>query len=205
MTPEETVLAQVRPGHAAILNLRPEQREALADPFGLIALSHLAHLLYARAHTDLAGRFPLVERFEQRLGSRLQQRLADKKARDVTKRLADAGVIERDGGYGRDDGSYIPTWRVTVAVWVDEEPIRRFLRASGPMRPRRFLASLGKQARVKRVPWWKHPEFGTHDGRPPPGTSAASEEHWRREGHWKEEARRAVLWLAAKPGEDRRT
>jgi hypothetical protein len=95
------VLDSVVPGRVARLTLEKEQKRALRDREGQLALDVLRHLLGARAASvrpeAAPAPFPLNEQTFQAVASRLGRPVGIKRSRSLRRRLVEAGVI-RDGG-----------------------------------------------------------------------------------------------------------
>jgi hypothetical protein len=95
----EAVLAAFRPGRVAPLHLTHEQKRALRDVDGKIALDVLQHLLGAREALGAPERFPLTERTMQALTRKLGHSVGRKRCRGLRRRLEAAGVIPASGHY----------------------------------------------------------------------------------------------------------
>jgi hypothetical protein len=96
------VLAHVRPGRVARLELSREQKRALRDADGQLALDVLRHLLGARAAAAGDGtpsRFPLSEQAFQAIARRLGHEVGQKRARALTRRFVEEEVTESAGHY----------------------------------------------------------------------------------------------------------
>jgi hypothetical protein len=93
----EVVLANVRRGQVAYVWLTKEQKKALRDTEGKIALDVLRHLLGARPMVP--ERFPLTERACQAIARRLGYVIGQKRCRRMVARLLETGVIGRAGQY----------------------------------------------------------------------------------------------------------
>ena len=81
----DDVLANVCRGRVAYICLTREQKRALRDPEGKIALDVLRHLLGARPMTP--ERFPLTEQAFQAVARRLGYVVGQKRCRRMVKRL----------------------------------------------------------------------------------------------------------------------
>jgi hypothetical protein len=91
------VLAAVRRGNVAYIVTTCEQRRALSDPDGRIALDVLRHFLGARPPNP--EKFPLTEGTAQAVARKLGYVIGQKHARALVRRLAAARVIVRAGQY----------------------------------------------------------------------------------------------------------
>jgi hypothetical protein len=91
------VLANVCPGRVAYICLTREQKRALRDPEGQIALDVLRHLLGARPMSP--ERFPLTQEAFQAVACRLGYLVGQKGCRRMVKRLLNSGVIGACGQY----------------------------------------------------------------------------------------------------------
>lgn len=78
--PLETMLAAVVPGRVGPLVLSGEQKQALRDKDGKIALDVLRHTLGARAAIGAPERFSLTERAFQAVARKLGYNVAQKRA-----------------------------------------------------------------------------------------------------------------------------
>jgi hypothetical protein len=161
------VLGSVVRGRVARLSLEPEQKRALRDQEGKLALDVLRHLLGARSASVNPGRapkpFPLTDQTFQAVATRLGYRVGIKKARALRRRLVEAGVIRGGGSYrqpyrNRPGGG---GFRVLLYRLVSK------LRRPALSRKRLSAGSRASSPRA-RVRWWKHPLFGDYEGRPPP-------------------------------------
>jgi hypothetical protein len=93
----DDVLENVVRGRVAYVCLTPEQKRALRDPEGQIALDVLRHLLGARPVNP--ERFPLVEHAFQAIAGRLGYVVGQKSCRRMVRRLLSSGVIGHSGQY----------------------------------------------------------------------------------------------------------
>jgi hypothetical protein len=91
----EDVLASVCRGRVAYLVLTREQKGALRDPEGRIALDVLRHLLGARPMVP--ERFPLTEQAFQAVAGRLGYVVGQKRCRRMVRRLLALRVIGECG------------------------------------------------------------------------------------------------------------
>jgi hypothetical protein len=158
----QDVLARVRRGRVAYICLTREQKRALRDPEGRIALDVLRHLLGARPLTP--ERFPLAEQAVQAVASKLGYVVGQKRCRRMVKRILAAGVIGPCGQYRQPyrRSAIRSGFRVTLYS------LGRRLSASRLAKRKR---PVGKHAPVKahfRLRWWQHPLFGDILGLPPP-------------------------------------
>jgi hypothetical protein len=163
------VLASVVPGRVARLSLEGEQKRALRDQEGQLALDVLRHLLGARAASVRPGRapepFPLTEQAIQAVAGRLGRPVGIKRSRMLRRRLLAAGVIRSGGGSYRQpyrnqaggSGFRVRLYRLVAEV-----------RRSAALSRKRLSAGLRASSPRARVRWWKHPLFGDYEGRPPP-------------------------------------
>jgi hypothetical protein len=162
------VLADVRRGRVAYVCLTREQKRALRDPEGQIALDVLRHLLGARPMNP--ERFPLVEHAFQAIARRLGYVVGQKRCRRMVKRLLAAGVVEGRGHYRQPYRNSPVRSGFRVALYgLGRRP--RAPRLGKQKRP------VGRQAPVKsnlRVRWWQHPLFGDLLGLPPPDIPRAA-------------------------------
>ena len=157
----EHVLAEIRPGRVAYLQLSREQKCALRDPDGQLALDVLRHLLGARAALNAPERFPLTEFAAIAVARKLGQHIGQRRARSLRRRLEEAGVVESSGDYRQPyvDSAARSGYRVHLVK------IARSLLA-----PPKSKHPVGKSSPRKRLRWYQHPLFGDYDGLPPPGT-----------------------------------
>jgi hypothetical protein len=158
----QDVLASVRRGRVAYICLTPEQKRALQDPEGRIALDVLRHLLGARPLTP--ERFPLAEQAVQAVARKLGYAVGQKHCRRMVKRLLAAGVVGPCGQYRQPyrNSAARSGFRVTLYK------LGRRLRAPSLAKRKR---PVGKHAPVKayfHLRWWQHPLFGDILGLPPP-------------------------------------
>lgn len=161
----EMVLAAVVPGRAVRLDLSREQKRALRDPDGQIALDVLRHFLSARdAATGggAPGRFPLVEHVFQAVARKLGYEVGQKRCRAFTRRLVREGVIGSAGHYRQ---PYKDTERRSgfrVALF-------RVLRGLLPSDKGKHPVGRRQSVKPQTTPrWWQHPLFGDISGLPPP-------------------------------------
>ena len=159
------VLAAVVRGRVTPLKLTREQRLALGDRDGRLAVDVLRHLHAARmiavAPAEPREAFPLTELTFQAVARKLGVTVGIKRSRGLIRRLCAEGVVEPSGSYRQRytrglSGFRVRLYRLTADV--------RSLRAAAPSRKR----AVGNGGRVNRVRWWKHGLFGMPDGRPPP-------------------------------------
>lgn len=158
----QDVLAAVFPGRVVRLALTPEQKRALRDSDGQLALDVVRHLLGARAAAAPArDRFPLTEATFQAVALKLGRAAGIKRCRVMLRRLRDARVLERAGSYRQRyrtlgvSGYRVALYRLgaVVASLTHKRSVGRGRAVKGGRRPR----------------WWQHPLFGDASGRPPPG------------------------------------
>ena len=165
MTPTlADVLGNVRRGRVAPVMTTRDQRWALGDADGRIALDILRHLLGARAATP--ERFPLTEHAFQSVARRLGYAVGQKRCRSMIGRLVAADVIAAVGSYRQAYRNTAGRSGFRVALYA----VTRWASAARRKRP------VGKCPRVKRAPsprWWEHPVFGDFEGLPPPQWTAA--------------------------------
>jgi len=161
------VLAAVRRGRVAYLCLTREQKRALRDRDGQLALDVLRHLLGARADRRDPERFPLTEGAFQAVAHRLGLGVGQKRARGLIRRLSAAAVIVSSGQYRQ-------PYRNAATRSDFKVPLYRLSRrAQALRRSRRRQAKrpVGTAAPVKArfvLRWWQHPLFGDVCGLPPP-------------------------------------
>jgi hypothetical protein len=158
----QDVLAGVRRGRVAYICLAPEQKRALRDPEGRIALDVLRHLLGARPLAP--ERFPLTEQAFQAVARRLGYVVGQKRCRSMVKRLATLGVVRRCGHYRQRYRNSAARSGFRVHLYKLGRLLRT-VRLATRKRP------VGKHAPVKtdlRPCWWQHPLFGDILGLPPP-------------------------------------
>jgi hypothetical protein len=158
----EQVLAGIRRGRVAYIVLTREQKRALRDPEGKIALDVLRHLLGARPM--IPERFPLTEQAYQTVAHKLGYVVGQKRCRCMVERLLASSVIGHAGQYRQPyrnstvrSGFCVPLYRLGRRL--------RVLRLAKQKRP------VGKRTPVKsdfRPRWWQHPLFGDFLGLPPP-------------------------------------
>lgn len=153
------VLGSVVRGRVVRLSLEPEQKRALRDQDGKLALDVLRHLLGARAENGAPKPFPLTEQTFQAVASRLAYRVGIKKARALRRRLVEAEVIRVGGSYrqpyrNRPGGS---GFRVLLYRLVSR--LRR-----PALSRKRLSAGFSTSSPRVRVRWWKHPSLETTRG-----------------------------------------
>jgi hypothetical protein len=156
------VLAGVVTGRVACVCLTPEQKRALRDPDGRIAVDVLRHLLGARPLTP--ERFPLTEQAFQGVARRLGYVLGQKRCRRMVKRLLASSVIVRCGHYRQPYRSSAARSGFHVRLYKLGRQLRS-PRLATRKRP------VGKRVLVKAdscTRWWQHPLFGDILGLPPP-------------------------------------
>jgi hypothetical protein len=107
----ESLLANVRRGQVAYLVLTPEQKRALRNPGGRVALDVLRHLLGARPATP--ERFPLTEQVFQAVARKLGYLVGQKRCRTMIRRLRETRVVAGAGHYGSRTGTR-PSGRASV-------------------------------------------------------------------------------------------
>jgi hypothetical protein len=161
------VLASIVPGRVTRLALERDQKQALRDRDGQLALSVVRHLLGARAASvrpKVAPEpFPLTEEAFQAVAGRLGREVGIKRCRLLRRRLVAAGVLEGAGSYRQPyrkqaggSGFRVRLYRLAVAI-------RR-----SALRRKRLSAGHVPSSPLPRVRWWQHPLFGDYEGRPPP-------------------------------------
>ena len=156
------VLANVCPGRVAYICLTREQKRALRDPEGQIALDVLRHLLGARPMSP--ERFPLTQEAFQAVACRLGYLVGQKGCRRMVKRLLNSGVIGACGQYRQPYRNSAARSGFRVALYKLGHRLRA-PRLAKRKRP------VGKHAPVKRdsrARWWEHGLFGDLLGVPPP-------------------------------------
>jgi hypothetical protein len=158
----ESILANVCRGRVAYIVLTREQKRALRDPEGQIALEALRHLLGARPM--MPERFPLTEQAFQAVARRLGYLVGQKRCRRMVKRLVASGVIELCGHYRQEYRNSAVRSGFCVTLYK----LGRLLR--GPRLAKR-KRPVGRRTPVKSnflLRWWQHPLFGDLSGLPPP-------------------------------------
>jgi hypothetical protein len=161
----ERVLANVRRGQVAYLVLTAEQKRALKDPEGRVALDVLRHVLGARPANP--ERFPLTEQAFQAVARNLGYLVGQKRCRTMVRRLRETGVIARAGQYRQPYLNTASRSGFRVSLFLLGRRVR--LRAARP--PSERQRPVGTHAAVKPksgVRWWQHPLFGDLLGLPPP-------------------------------------
>jgi hypothetical protein len=158
----ENVLTNVRPGRVVSLVLTREQKRALRDPEGQIALDVLRHLLGARP--TVPERFPLTEGAFQAVARRRGYVVGQKRCRRMVARLLAEGVIGSAGQYRQAyRNSAVRSGFCVTLYKLGRRLVPRLAKRKRPV---------GKRAAVKsdfRPRWWQHPLFGDLLGLPPPG------------------------------------
>jgi len=158
----QDVLAGVRRGRVAYVRLTREQKVALRDPEGRVALDLLRHLLGARPLVP--ERFPLTEQTFQAVAYRLGYVVGQKRCRRMVRCLSASGVVVRCGHYRQPYRNSAPRSGFRVALYKLGQRLR-VPRLATRKRP------VGRQAPVKTDScprWWQHPLFGDILGLPPP-------------------------------------
>ena len=117
----EDVLANTRRGRVVYVVLTSEQKRALRDPQGRIALDVLRHLLGARPK-GAPERFPLAEQAFQAVALKLGYVVGQKRCRRMVARLVRAKVIGRAGQYRQPyrNGPARSGFRVASTGWPEE-------------------------------------------------------------------------------------
>jgi hypothetical protein len=159
----ELVLANVVRGRVLYLDLTPEQKRALRDRDGQVALDVLRHLLGARDAIRAPERFPLAEQAFQVIARRLGYVLGQKHCRRLIRRLRAQQVTAGSGSYRQPYRNSAVRSGFRVALY---RLGRLALRRSAL-----FQRPVGNGRRVKsrnRLRWWEHPLFGDLLARPPP-------------------------------------
>ena len=177
----ESVLPRSFCGRVVRLELTREQKRALRDRDGQIALDVLRHLLGAREAMGAVGRFPLSEHAFQAIARKLGYDVGQKRARALACRLVEAGITEEAGHYRQEhhnsagrDGFHVRLLRLAVAV-------ARTVAAFG-----KTYLPVGSRPSVKRQSarrWWAHPLFGDYWDAHRPGFIRAEPgvcAHWTR-------------------------
>jgi hypothetical protein len=160
------VLAALAPGRVTRLELSAEQKRALRDRDGQLALDVVRHLLGARAVSVPAGNgssFPLTEATFQAIARRLGRPVGIKRSRALVRRLLAAGVLESAGSYRQHYYNRAGAGGFRVGLY---RLVGGVLRAA--LRRKRLSAGFGTSSPSARVRWWEHPLFGDYEGRPPP-------------------------------------
>lgn len=170
MTPNlQDVLAAVTPGRVVRLALTPEQKRALRDPDGQLALDVVRHLLGARPAAP--NRFPLTGLAFQAVARKLGRAVGMKRSLALIRRLADHRVLERSG-------SYRQAYR-TLGVSGYRVALYRLGAAVASLRRKRPVGRGRPVKGGRRRRWWQHELFGDLYGRPPPGLSKKERRKWR--------------------------
>jgi hypothetical protein len=157
----------------AALGLTDEQRNALSDQDGRLALKVLGHLLGARAVVQAAPSFPLSERCVLAVGARLGYRIGQKRARKLRGRLVASGVITESGAYRQPEKRIGPSG-YRVKLYRLGSTLRRTAANRRSTPPGQTHSPVGRDGSVKcpkKRRWWEHPLLGDLHGRPPPGLS----------------------------------
>lgn len=145
------MLAAFRPGRVVSFELTREQKQALRDVDGKIALDVLRHLLGARQALKAPERFPLTEQTIQAFRRKLGHKVGQKRCRELRRRLEAAGVIPTSGRYRQPYRNSAA--RSGFCVRLFKLPSRLpFLR--------QVKHPVGKRRPVKRrdgLRWWQHP------------------------------------------------
>jgi hypothetical protein len=169
----QDVLASVRRGRVAYVVLTREQKRALRDPEGKIALDVLRHLLGARPMTP--ERFPLTEQAFQAVARKIGYGVGQKRCRRMVRRLLATSVVVRAGQYRQPYRDSAARSGFCVALYKLGRRLRVALHEyDGGLRAPRFAKRkrpVGKHPRVKPAfhpRWWQHPLFGDLLGLPPP-------------------------------------
>jgi hypothetical protein len=158
----QAVLADVCRGRVAYICLSREQKRALHDPEGRIALDVLRHLLGARPMTP--ERFPLTERAFQAVARRLGYVVGQKRCRRMLRRLSTSGMVVRCGHYRQPYRNSAARSGFRVSLYKLGQRLR-VPRIDKRKRP------VGRHAVVKadvRPRSWQHPLFGDILGLPLP-------------------------------------
>jgi hypothetical protein len=125
------VLASVVRGRVARLSLDKEQKRALRDHEGQLALDVLRHLLGARAASVKPGQaprpFPLTDEVFQAVADRLGHRVGIKRSRALRGRLEKTGVLESGAPTGSHTGTGLEVagsgFASTGLRWVSVAPL----------------------------------------------------------------------------------
>jgi hypothetical protein len=185
----------VRLGAKAILNLTPDQREALSrDDEACAVLMVISHLLHARDAAGEHGPVPITEGWMLSLARRLGVPLGRNASRRGMKHIASLGVIAPAGVYRQGyriatpGGHKVPMWSIQVPVWIRTTYLGHAFRTGGRDRRPCGPASVATWRSVKSKPWWEHGVFGNPDGLPPVGLSPSLRKRWRpRRDRWPRE------------------
>ena len=167
----EAVLANVVRGRVAYLVLTPEQKRALRDRDGRLALDVLRHLFGARDAIGAPERSPLVESAFQAVARKLGHEVGQKRPRLLIRRLHAAGVIV-------DSGQYRQPYRNSATRSGFKVALYRLGRRAAPLASK-AKRPVGSAPRVKRLRWWAHPLFGDLLQRPPPELTRSRAERMR--------------------------
>lgn len=158
----EHVLADVRRGQVVYLVLTQEQKRALRDPDGKIALDVLRHLLGARPMNP--ERFPLTEQAFQMVARKLGYAIGQKRCRHAIKRLRVAGVVVESGQYRQPYRDSPIRSGFCVALYK----LGRRLRVPRSLKRKRPVGTCAPVKATVGLRWWQHPLFGDLLGLPPP-------------------------------------
>jgi hypothetical protein len=158
------VLSAVVPGRTVPTLLRKEQKRALRDQDGKLALDVLRHLLGARAAIGIDPRssFPLTEGTFQAVAEKLGRRVGQKRARALRRRLEEEGILG-------DGGCYRQAYSNRAGAGAFIVRLYRLAAYAPALGRKRLSAPRASSRRVLKPKWWGHPLFGDYEGRPPPG------------------------------------
>jgi hypothetical protein len=162
----ERVLANVRRGQVAYLVLTAEQKRALRDPDGRVALDVLRHLLGARPGNP--ERFPLTEQAFQTVARKLGYPVGQKRSRGMVRRLLEAGVIAGAGQYRQPYRNTGARSGFKVALFLLGRGALH-VRARSSYKRKRPVGTRPAVKPKSGARWWQHPLFGDLLGLPPPG------------------------------------
>jgi hypothetical protein len=158
------VLAAIVRGCTVPVPLNREQKRAFRDEDGKLALEVLRHLLGARASLGIAAKesFPLTEDTFQAITAKLGRTIGDKRARALTRRLEDEGVLEAGGWYRQAYANRAGAGSFRVRLF-------RLAACAAALGRKRLSAPRPSSRRIPKPKWWQHTLFGDYEGRPPPG------------------------------------
>lgn len=158
----------VAPGRVVRLYLTREQKRALRDREGQIALDGYRHYLGARAALGWpTDRFPMVEEALQTVLAHCGRGHFDRKPiRAQIRRLVAEGVTKRSGGVRQDDHNG-PGDGTHIVPWFSHRKAPEEKRRTRS--PATWAFSVGERLKPTPPTTWAHPLFGDQSGRAPPG------------------------------------
>jgi hypothetical protein len=140
------------------------EKRALRDRDGKLALYVLKRVLGARAELNVDAResFPLTAGTFQKAALRLGIAVGLKRSGALVRRLEDSGVLEHGGWYRQAYTNREGAGAFRVRLY-------RLAAYAAALGRKRLSAPRASSSPKPRVRWWRHPLFGDHQGRPPPG------------------------------------